>query len=60
MKKTLSVLATAGMIAIFSVSAFAAEPRTAAGSPAPTAKGEVYVTDLGEGMSIDDVARDIF
>ena len=59
MKKILSAAAVVGIIASLSISAFAADRLTAEnGSRSPMAS-ETYVKDLGDGVSTDDVMKDI-
>ena len=55
MKKIISVLAAAGVIAALSIPAFASEGRPASKAPA---KLETAVTTLGEGINSDTTAAD--
>ena len=56
MKKIASVLAAVGMMAALSASAFAAELPAASNGAQPMKNAEVGVTELGVGVSTDDVA----
>lgn len=58
MRKIVSVMAAVGMVAALSASAFAAQLPIAPTKDGDLQNKEVYVADLGEGVSIDDVAKD--
>ncbi|MCB6366593.1 hypothetical protein LI291_10460 [Intestinibacillus massiliensis] len=58
MRKIVSVMAAVGMVAALSASAFAAQLPIASNGVQPPKTPLVGVTELGEGVSIDDVAKD--
>ena len=57
MKKILSAMAIVGMMAVLSVSAFAAE-RTPAENKSPSHE-EISVTEIAEGFSAGDTREDV-
>ncbi len=57
MKKILSIMVAAGVIAALSISAFASEASPKFNN-SPITKAETFVADLGEGLSADTSVAD--